>query len=33
MVNGKVDPILAIKGYRRSRDVVPPILNLGAGWR
>jgi hypothetical protein len=25
--------MLAIREYKRSRDVDPPILNLGAGWR
>jgi hypothetical protein len=32
-VKGKVDPMLALEEYRRSRDVVPSVLNLGAGWR
>jgi hypothetical protein len=32
-IKGKVGPVQRIKTYRKSKGKLPPILNLGAGWR
>jgi hypothetical protein len=30
---GKALPVHSVKAYRRSRSIIPLILNFGNGWR